>query len=203
MQRAWDGEKIVLPEVKKDRIVFTANKNLTPAYIKDVEYVVYVDAQMYDNLKSDEKKHQLARLIGKINQKLKNSRFILIGPGRWGSSNLSLGVGVTYSDINNTQVLIETAFENDGIVPELSFGTHFFQDLVEADIVPLALYPDDEKVLFNKDELIKGENLFADFISENNDFEKVIKVLNFKKEHNGFPLNICLDADNAQGIAYF
>ena len=60
------------------------------------------------------------------------------------------GVQVTYADINNTAALIEIARQRSSYVPELSFGTHFFQDLVEANIRYLPLYPDDRDVLFNE-----------------------------------------------------
>ena len=68
-----------------------------------------------------------------------------MGPGRWGSrGDIKLGVSVTYADINNTAMLIEIARRSGGYVPDVSFGTHFFQDLVEAGIGYLPLYPDDE-----------------------------------------------------------
>ena len=67
-----------------------------------------------------------------------------MGPGRWGSrGDIRLGVPVTYADISNAAVLIEIARQKGGYVPDLSFGTHFFQDLVESNIRYLPLYPDD------------------------------------------------------------
>jgi hypothetical protein len=65
---------------------------------------------------------------------------LLMGPGRWGSVNIDLGVHVTYADIFNTRVLVEMAVAHNGHIPELSYGTHFFQDLVEAGIHSLALH---------------------------------------------------------------
>lgn len=74
-----------------------------------------------------------------------------MGPGRWGSrGDIKLGVNVTYSDINNTSMLIEIAKQMGNYTPDLSFGTHFFQDLVEASIRYLPLYPDAEDVIFNE-----------------------------------------------------
>ena len=66
----------------------------------------------------------------------------MVGPGRWGSSNIDLGVPVSYADIYNSSALIELAYSQKGITPEPSYGTHFFQDLVESQIYPLAVYPD-------------------------------------------------------------
>ena len=89
--------------------------------------------------------------MGQLNSLLPKRQFILMGPGRWGSrGDIKLGVPVTYSDINNTAVLIEIARKKGNYVPELSFGTHFFQDLVESSIRYLPLYPDDPGIVFNE-----------------------------------------------------
>ena len=74
----------------------------------------------------------------------------MIGPGRWGSSNIDLGVNVGYADIDNAAVLVELAREEAGHVPEVSYGTHFFQDLVEQQIIYLPVYPDDADCAFNE-----------------------------------------------------
>ena len=84
----------------------------------------------------------VGRAVGRLNKLLPKRQFILIGPGRWGSrGDIRLGVPVTYSEINNTAMLIEVARQKGNYLPELSFGTHFFQDLVEASIRYLPLYP--------------------------------------------------------------
>ena len=73
-----------------------------------------------------------------------------MGPGRRGSSSIDLGVNVSYADINKTRVLVEMAREEAGHAPEVAYGTHFFQDLVEDEIVYLPeLNPDDIEAQFN------------------------------------------------------
>ena len=87
------------------------------------------------------------------------NKFILMGPGRWGSrGDIKLGVPVNYGDIKNTSLLIEIAKEKGGYIPELSFGTHFFQDLVETNIKYLPLYPDNKNIIFNEDLLVNSIN---------------------------------------------
>ena len=84
----------------------------------------------------------VGRAVGRLNQVLPRRKFLLMGPGRWGSrGDIKFGVSVTYSDINNTAMLIEVARKQKDYIPEPSFGTHFFQDLVEASIAYLPLYP--------------------------------------------------------------
>jgi len=82
---------------------------------------------------------ELARVVGRLNKALEGKPFILLGPGRWGSSNAQLGVPVSYADIYNSRALIELAVGPEGLVPDPSYGTHFFQDLVESQIYSLAL----------------------------------------------------------------
>ncbi len=92
---------------------------------------------------------EVARAVGRLNRILPKRGFALIGPGRWGSrGDIRLGVPVTYADISNAAVLIEIARQRGGYVPDLSFGTHFFQDLVESSIRYLPLYPDDPETIF-------------------------------------------------------
>jgi hypothetical protein len=73
-----------------------------------------------------------------------------MGPGRWGTSTPTLGVPVTFSELNNITALAEIAFTGGNLMPELSFGTHFFQDLVEADIFYVAIFPDSPGCIFNR-----------------------------------------------------
>ena len=86
-----------------------------------------------------------------------------MGPGRWGSrGDIRLGVPVTYADISNAAVLVEIARKKGGYLPDLSFGTHFFQDLVESTIRYLPLYPDDPDVVFNEAFFLRAANALAE-----------------------------------------
>ena len=98
---------------------------------------------------------------------LPRRQFTLIGPGRWGSrGDIKLGVRVTYSDINNTSLLIEVAARRGNYVPDLSFGTHFFQDLVEAGIRYVPLFPGERDVVFNSAFLLDAPNALAELVPE-------------------------------------
>ena len=100
--------------------------------------------------------------VSRLNALLPRRTFVLMGPGRWGSrGDITLGVRVTYADISNTAMLIEVARRKGSYVPDLSFGTHFFQDLVEARIRYLALYPDEDGILFNETSSWRSPNRLA------------------------------------------
>ncbi len=145
---AWEGEKLYLlqcrslsirkeagrvtiPEdVEKDRILFKTNAGLSNSIVNDVEYIVYVNPKVYDRLQAVGEKMKIASVVNLLNKQFAEKRYALMGPGRWGSNDINLGVRVTYADINSTNLLVEIAFAKEGYTPEVSYGTHFFQDLV-------------------------------------------------------------------------
>ena len=137
-------------DLPRDRVLFTARRYVSNGQVSDVSHVVYVDPEAYARLELD-RIREVGRAVGRLNRLLPKRQFILMGPGRWGSrGDIRLGVPVTYADISNAAVLVEVARKKGGYVPDLSFGTHFFQDLVESNIRYLPLYPDDPDVVFNE-----------------------------------------------------
>ena len=128
---------------------------------------------------------------------------MLIGPGRWGSKgDIKMGVHVGYCDINNTAMLIEVAKSKQGYVPDLSFGTHFFQDLVEANIKYLPLYPDEPGVIFKEDIFTTSKNILRKLVSNSQEFEQVIKVVKISNEFPGASVCVIMDSDSDSALAY-
>ncbi|MFW5878691.1 MAG: pyruvate, phosphate dikinase, partial [Myxococcota bacterium] len=126
-----------------------------------------------------------------------------MGPGRWGSrGDIKLGVNVSYSDIHNTALLVEIARKHGSYVPELSFGTHFFQDLVESSINYLPLYPDDEATDFNWTFLRSGPNMLAHLLPEYAHLEHTIRVIDVPGETDGRILRVLMNGelDRAMGL---
>ena len=102
-------------------IVFTANRYITNGLIRDISYVVYVDGDAYRRLSSLRELYAVGEAVGQLNGILPRRKYILIGPGRWGSrGDIKLGVRVTFSDISGTAALLEVAGEKHSYVPELS-----------------------------------------------------------------------------------
>ncbi|MBE0585322.1 MAG: phosphoenolpyruvate synthase, partial [Desulfofustis sp.] len=124
-------------------------------------------------------KYEIARLIGRLNKRIANkdnNRTMLLGPGRWGTTTPSLGVPITFSEINNLTALVEVAFTSGDLMPDLSFGSHFFQDLVEADIFYLALFPENRNCLLNQNWLQNRPNALDGLIPSCSRYKKVVKV---------------------------
>jgi hypothetical protein len=195
---------ITIPSgIDTDKIVFTANKYIMSGACHNIEYMVYVNGAEYDRIESREKLLEVGHIVGKLNNTLPQKKFILIGPGRWGSKgDIKLGVHVGYSDINNTAMLIEVAKMKKGQLPDLSFGTHFFQDLVEADIKYLPLYPDDKGVVFREDLLTKQENLLTSFVNGTESFAGVIKVIRVSDTAGDASLSVILNGETDEAVAY-
>jgi hypothetical protein len=127
-----------------------------------------------------------------------------MGPGRWGSrGDIRLGVNVTYSDINNTAMLVEIARKKRDYVPEPSFGTHFFQDLVEASIRYLPLYPDEAGVLFNESFLSTAENILGELLPEFAPYADVIRVIDVPRSANGQTLQVLMNGETGEALAMF
>jgi len=190
-------------DIPADQIIFTANKYISNGRIPDITHVVYVDPDSYGDISDLKTLQEVGRAVGKLNKLLPKRQFILMGPGRWGSrGDIKLGVNVTYSDINNTAVLIEIAKKKGNYVPDLSFGTHFFQDLVEASIKYIPLYPDEAKITFNEMFLKYSNNILKELLPEFEHLSGTVKVIDVNKRTDGKILKILLNSDLDEALAY-
>lgn len=196
------GPAPIPKDVEESDIVFTAERYVSNGWVPDITNIVYVDPERYGQLGSREEMLSVARAVGKLNRLLPTKRFILLGPGRWGSrGDVKLGVSVTYADISNTAMLIEIAKMKGDYVPDLSFGTHFFQDLVESRIRYLPLYPDEEDVIFNERFLRGATNLLSDMLPKFAHLADVIRVIDVPAAADGRVLRVLLNADLDEALA--
>lgn len=183
-------------------IIFTASRFVSNRRMADIRHIVYVDPGRYGELSSHEEMKAVGRVVGELNRLLPKKQFILMGPGRWGSrGDIKLGVSVTYADISHTAMLIEIARSTGGYVPDVSFGTHFFQDLVEAGIGYLPIYPDDEGILFNERFLLGATNYLSGLFPEYEHLADVVRVIDVEEETDGRVLKILLNADLDEAVA--
>jgi len=191
-------------DIDHRNVLFSAKRYVSNGHIKDITHIVYVEPEAYDSLQKLEDLDDVGRAVGLLNAMLPKRRFILMGPGRWGSrGDIKLGVKVSYSDISNTAALIEIARAKSQYVPELSFGTHFFQDLVEANIRYLPLYPDEPGILFNEIFLRKSTSVFPKILPEFCYLEDVIRVIDVADAMKGNVLHVAMNADLEEALGYF
>jgi pyruvate,water dikinase len=193
----------VIPRnIPPESVLFTARRFISNGSVGDISYIVYVDPQAYGELESYHDLVTVGQAVSKLNQILPKRRFILMGPGRWGSrGDIKMGVNVIYSDINNSALLIEIARKKNGYLPDPSFGTHFFQDLVEASIRYLPLYPDDPGVIFNEGFLMAQENQLASLLPDFAHLSNVLKVIDVPAATGGQKLQVYMNADAEEAVA--
>ncbi|PKM85379.1 MAG: pyruvate, phosphate dikinase [Firmicutes bacterium HGW-Firmicutes-11] len=218
---AYDGEDIYLLQcrfqgsnmyaapapipqnLKRQDIVFTANQFISNGLVTGITHVVYVDGKRYDSLSTLEELYAVGEAVGQLGGVLPRHNYILIGPGRWGSrGDIKLGVRVTYSDISNTAALIEIAEKKHSYSPEPSFGTHFFQDLVEAGIVYLPLYPGEKDVIFKESFFRASDNLLGTLLPRFAYLSDVIKVIDVPASYFGRTLSLHMNSDLEQAVAF-
>ncbi len=199
-----EQQKVVIPKDASTRgVFFTTRTSLSNSMVLDLEYIVYVNPRAYDRLPTYEAKMKVAAVVNLLNKHLAGRRYALMGPGRWGSNDINLGVRVTYSNINKTKFLVEIAFAKGGGTPEVSYGTHFFQDLVEADITVASLFPDDPDNFFDEEFVVNAENLLATIAPEMRDCENVVRVINIPAVRDGDYLHVYMDASTREGLGVF
>ena len=199
---ADDAPAPIPKDVPVEDTLFTAHRFVSNGHVPNITHVVYVDPDGYAQLRDRADLLAVGEAVAKLNKLLPKRQFILIGPGRWGSrGDIKLGVSVTYSDINSTAMLIEVARKTGDYLPDLSFGTHFFQDLVESEIRYLPLYPDDDSFL-NMDLLHKSPNLLTAMIPKYEHLSNVIRVVDVPSISGGRVLRVLMnsDLDEAVGI---
>ncbi|MBN1392121.1 MAG: nucleotidyltransferase domain-containing protein [Sedimentisphaerales bacterium] len=191
-------------DIPVDKILFTAKRFISNGHVPDITHVVYVSPQRYAEQTSMDAFVDIGRAVGRLNALLPKRRFILMGPGRWGSrGDIKQGVQVTYSDISNTAVLIEIALKKGTYSPELSFGTHFFQDMVEAKIRYIPLYPDDQAVVFNERFLNSSYNMLSEILPEYAHLADVVHIIDVPASEKGNVLKILMNADISQAVGFF
>ena len=128
--------EIPIPNISPDRMILECGSVLGNGHLKNVRHLVFVDPETY----RWDRAFDIARAIGRINQQLDedDEPYVLIGPGRWASSNPQLGVPVQYNEISGASVIVEMSTAT--FSPELSYGTHFYADMVASGILYLPFH---------------------------------------------------------------
>ena len=145
LQTVGPGQRVKIPsDVPDRRVLFSTTGHFMGGNIdQPISRVIRVDGRRYGAL-SQSQKYAVARLVGRFNRGIaqrEDCPTLLIGPGRWGTSTPELGVPIRFADINRSAVIAEVAEIGEHMTPDLSFGSHFFQDLVESGIAYVALFP--------------------------------------------------------------
>jgi hypothetical protein len=198
------AQKVQIPaELPVERIVFSSHFIVPQGYLKDIRQIIFVPAEKYFALATASERNELSRIIGRLNVVLGKKNFICVGPGRWGTTTHDLGVYVGYADICNAGALVELSGKAIGPAPEPSLGTHFFQDLMEAQIYPVAIPLDDENTIFNREFFYETPNALRNWTEASENLTDCVKVIDVAAVRPGQHIEVIMDDEKGQTIAYF
>ncbi len=200
--RGRQGQVEIPEKIDPEKILFKCEGHFMGGSIcQDITKVIYVDPKAYIDLPLSGK-YDIARLVGELNRQITakdTEPTILFGPGRWGTTTPSLGVPVSFHEINNIAVLAEIAYEGGNLMPELSYGTHFFQDLVEGDIFYVALFPEKPDTVFDRAQFDKIPNQLTEVLPESEKYADVVRLY----EMSEWKLRIISDITFRKIICFF
>jgi hypothetical protein len=192
-----------IPEnIPEERYIFSTQFMVPLGYVSGIRYVIFVAPEAYFRLDTNSERAELGRVIGRLNSLLPPKSFICVGPGRWGTANPDLGVFVAYSDIFNAAALVELSGEGVGHGPEPSLGTHFFQDLMEAEIYPLALMLGSSETKFNNNFFYHTPNHLGKFIEEADPLCDCLRLIDVEDGCPGMRIELIMDDEQGQALAF-
>lgn len=168
---------VIPPDVPKDNILLESKgASMGMCKTTDLDLIVYVDPIKYYSMPYKEK-DLVAKLVGKINWHYRdlNKHMMLIVPGRVGTTSPELGVPTSFSDISAFEVICETEESGAGYNPELSYGSHIFQDLVEAEILYTAVFNNEKTIHFSPEKLTEYPDITGDF-EEKEELKDIVHV---------------------------
>jgi hypothetical protein len=169
----------------------------------EIDRLIYVAPEQFTQLKISER-YELARLIGKLTHIEDEAKktIMLIGPGRWGTSTPSLGVPVSYPEINTVSVLVEIAILNKDMSSDVSLGTHFFNDLIESETLYLGLLPYRKDNTLRADFFTNCANELMNIYPEAKSWANVIKLIDLNKSKVGKTINLYANAIEQKFVLY-
>jgi pyruvate, water dikinase len=162
-----------------------------------IDRLVYVVPSVYGQLPIGDR-YSVARLIGRlvhVSELQPPKTIMLVGPGRWGTTTPSLGVPVSFAEIDKVAVLCEIVAMREDLVPDVSLGTHFFNELVEFDLLYLALFPNRKENYWNRSLLENSPNLLLDLLPDAARWTDAVRVMETTDSSFGLGSKIKLNAN--------
>lgn len=192
------SENVVIPVGVDDELLFDVRRTSMRRSKKEkLDRIVWVDPQAYYEYPYA-KKPDVGRMISQINQHYEEEdlKLMLLVPGRIGTSSPELGVPVVYADISQFIAICEVAYSKAGYRPELSYGSHMFQDLVEADVYYGAINENSKTRLYQPELLNGFPNVFLKIWPEEKELSEIIKVFDV----SGGKACLLLDAKDGRAV---
>jgi len=163
---------INMDKINKDSILLYSEKGMGNGIIKDIYDIIYVERDLFDKSETEE----MTREIEDLNAKMikQNKKYILIGPGRWGSRDKWIGIPVNWPQISNAKIIVETSLE--GYPLDASSGSHFFHNVTSMNVGYFSVQPELSKSYIDWDVLKKQEIINQTNYFKHIRFAKPLKV---------------------------
>ena len=196
-----DLAETTLPEyIDPATILFECKKSaMGLSRTEKLDLIVYVDPVNYYNMPYRDK-YKIAKVIGTINWKMRdmNKKMLLMVPGRIGTTSPELGVPTAFADISEYEAICEISDSKAGYNPELSYGSHFFQDLVESGILYNAIFENEKTIHYNRDLLNGFNNILSELVDDADDAKDIV----FAYDTSDAEIMLCNDMRNERIVCY-
>lgn len=202
-----EGSRVKLPEdIDSKHLLFRSHGPVVGHSLATViDRLIYVVPSVYSQM-SMSLRYSVARTIGRLTHldpPGHGKTIMLIGPGRWGTSMPSLGVPVSFAEINTVSVICELAVMHEGLVPDVSLGTHFFNDLVEMDMLYLAVSPGREGHVLNENFVCRQPNQLSRLLPSAAGLAESLFVLESSALTDGGAILLNVDSMKQRGVCYW
>ena len=196
--QASPSEQVQIPEEKKEEFLFDVRRtSMRRSKEEKLDHIIWVDPQKYFEYPHN-KKPDVGRLIGRLNQYYEDAekKLMLLVPGRIGTSSPELGVPVVYADISQFTAICEVAYSQAGYQPELSYGSHMFQDLVEADVYYGAINENSKTKIYRPELLRSCPEILLELLPDERELAEMVKVYDV----SGYDSRLILDASEGRAV---
>jgi hypothetical protein len=201
LQQTREGDAVNVPSLPPEQILLeTQNVSMGFSRTFPVDLVVYIDPIRYYEMPYRDK-FRIRDLLSAVNWKLRGQgkRMLLLTPGRICTSSAELGVPSSFADISEFDMIAEISETRAGYVPELSYGSHIFQDLVEAEILYTAVFETQTTLHFAPSLLEPFEVSLSDYAKDTGGMEGMDKILQvYNTEHSGLTLYYDMSQEHLQ-----
>lgn len=197
---------VELPEVKankEDIIIAARGAVIGQSRLGPIDRFVYVSPTLYGQLPL-QARHEVARMLGVINYAGGEGieTVMMLGPGRWGTTSPHLGLPVNFNDINRVSILCEIVAMHENLVPDVSLGTHFLNEIVERNILYLALFPEQGDNFLSQDFFENSPSRFLDLVPRGEKLADVIRVIDSAQVAGVAGIRLTADAINQKVLCY-
>jgi len=189
---------------KDDLVLETHGAVIGQSREVNVDRMVLIVPSAYGKLAMRER-YEIARLIGEImhvEEPTKPATVMLLGPGRWGTTSPALGVPIRFSDINTVSVLCEIVAMRDGLVPDVSLGTHLFSEMVEMDILYVALFPGQRGDFLNYEFFEESPNKLPSLLPQAAKWADAVRVIDMADRKDSRVASINANALEQKAVCY-